>query len=101
MDRLLTLWPLYAPSAAIVALGLGMRTLWGAHRCRVTIWVGRVVFVVLGVAWELSTNNPFWLRALNGVLAAFVVSVVFSKILESICTSQPVSLHPATPPASQ
>jgi hypothetical protein len=81
MDRLLTLWPLYAPAAAIVGLGVAMRTLWGVYLSRVAIWTGCIIFVVMGVAWELSTDSPLWLRVLNGVFAAIVVSVVFSKIL--------------------
>ena len=101
MDRLLTLWPLYAPAAAIVGLGLAMRSLWGVYLSRITIWIGRIVFVAMGVAWELSTNSPFWIRALNGVLAAIVVSVVFSKILESLCVSQQSAPQSVTPSASQ
>ena len=101
MDRLLTLWPLYAPAAAIVGLGVAMRTLWGVYLSRVAIWTGRIIFVVMGVAWELSTDSPLWLRVLNGVFAAIVVSVVFSKILESLCASQQSDQQPVTPSASQ
>lgn len=88
MDKLPTVWPLYAPALTMVGLGLAMRSLWGVWLSRIAIWSGRVIFVVMGFAWELSTNSPLWVRLLNGVLAAFVVSVVFSKILGSLCTSQ-------------
>ena len=88
MDAILTIWPAYAPAFGIVSLGLAMRTLWGARFSYVAIWTGRTVFLVMVVAWEISTDSPFWIRALNGVCAAFVVSVVFSKILESLCAGQ-------------
>lgn len=87
MDKLLTIWVVYAPAAAIVAFGLAMRTLWGVRLTRITIWIGRVVFCVVGIIWELTTDSAVWVRVLNGVFAAIVVSVVFSKILEALCAT--------------
>jgi nitrate reductase NapAB chaperone NapD len=78
-----------------------MRTLWGVYLSVIAIWVGRIVFVVMGVAWELSTDSPLWIRTLNGVLASIVVSVVFSKILESLCASQNTAQQSAMPSASR
>jgi hypothetical protein len=61
----------------------------------VTIWVGRVLFMIMGVMWELITDSPFWVRLLNGVFAAIVLSLVFSKILESLCAHQKSPQQPA------
>lgn len=100
MDKLLTIWPAYAPTAAIVGLGLAMKSLWGTRLTRVAIWTARILFLVMGVVWELSTDSPPWIRVLNGIFAAFVFSVVFSKILESLCASQQTK-PPVTPSDSQ
>src|ERR1700733_10524369 len=101
MDKLLTLWPVYAPSAAIVSLGLAMRTLWGIRLTLIAIWVARILFAVMGVGWEITTDSAPWIRVLNGIFAAVVFSVVFSKILESLCAHQKSVQRPATPSDSQ
>jgi hypothetical protein len=88
MDKLLTIWPAYAPSAFIVSLGLAMRTLWDVRMSQAAIWFARCLFVVMVVDWQLTTDSAAWIRILNGVFAAIVVSLVFSKILESLCVAQ-------------
>lgn len=98
MEKVLAVWPMYAPAAAIVAFALAMRLLWGARRTWIAIWIARVVFVVSGIAWELSTDSPFWFRALNGIFAAIVASVVFSEILEAVCKSENTANPAATSP---
>src|ERR1035437_2744851 len=91
MEKLLRIWPAYAPAAFFVSLALAMRTLWGPLPTRITVWLGRVVFAAMGIIWELTTDSPFWVRVVNGLFAAFVVSIGFSKILEAICTTPPAT----------
>src|ERR1700722_11341163 len=62
MDKLLTIWPAYARAVALVGFGLAMRSLWGIGWTIVVVWVARVVFVVTGIAWEVSADNPFGIR---------------------------------------
>jgi hypothetical protein len=86
MENLLTIWAaLYAPATGIVGIALAMRTLWGDRASHLAVYVAAAVFIVMGVAWELTTYSPWWLRALNGIFAAITVAVVFPKILESLC----------------
>jgi steroid 5-alpha reductase family enzyme len=101
MEKLLTIWPAYAPAAFFLSLGLAMRTVWGPHPTRIVVWIGRVVFAVMGIIWELTTDSPLWVRLLNGVFAALVVSVGFSKILEALCSSQRPVEQSATASDSQ
>ena len=101
MDKLLTIWPAYAPAVALVGYGLAMRSLWGIGWTIVVVWVARVVFVVTGIAWEVSTDSPFGIRVLNGIFAAIVVSLVFSRILESLCAAQKDGGQSATLQVSQ
>jgi hypothetical protein len=93
MDRLLSLWPLYAPSAAIVGLGLGMSRFWGIRPTRIAIYVAATVLVIIGVGWALTTDSPTWVRVVNGMLGASTVSIICPKILISLCapTDPPIT----------
>ena len=100
MDRILALWPLYAPAVAIVGFGLGMSRFWGIRPTRITIYVAGVVFVITGVGWALTTDSALWVRVLNGILESVVVSIVLPKILGSLCAF-PETATPVTPSDSQ
>ena len=89
MEKLLTIWPAYAPAFAIVSFGLAMRVFWGLTFTRLAIYFAWVIFVIFGLIWELTTGSALWARLLNGIFASVVAAVVFPEILESICSQTP------------
>jgi hypothetical protein len=101
MDKLLTIWPAYAPAAAIVGFGLAMRTIWGMKATQITIYIGWAVFVIMGVAWEVTTPSQFWVRFVNGMFASVVAAIVFPKVLESLYSQASAPAKSAARPDSR
>jgi hypothetical protein len=56
-----------------------MRSLWGIGWTIVAVWTARVLFVVMGIAWEISTDSPFGIRVLNGIFAQEAAAPIFGN----------------------
>jgi hypothetical protein len=81
MERILTLWPIYAPGIALVGIGLGMIRLEEFKVARALFWGAGIFLAVTDFVWQLVTDSPFVVRALNGSVAGIVIFLIFPILL--------------------
>ena len=85
---ILRFWALlYGPALGITAFGIAMSRFpfWGIRGARIATYLAGLIFVISGVLWALTTDYARWVRILNGLFEAAVVSVVFPLILAALC----------------
>jgi hypothetical protein len=84
MGHFETIWRIIGPAGAISIVGIGLRFVSFAEFriARWLVWSGAVLFGLTGIAWQLLTPDPWWLRLISGAVETVVVFVLFPMLLE-------------------
>jgi hypothetical protein len=81
MLQIISVWPNFPLAILAVGIGLSMVGLKEFKNARICFWAAAIIFSIGSVGWQLTTPAPLLARVTYGIIATFLVGILFPRTL--------------------